>query len=230
MADTQRSAAPSNPAVATSHSGPPRPSEAGRSGLVPRYSGGDRPYSAVTLRPNTAPHYERSVVQGVGRHRRCVHDLPDAALPGFALLLPTAVLCLRERSWSPPDNNTLLFSWFMAGVLVFGTNSPKYPQYFVLTLIPLYCYLWTELRWASWSRLINIGVAVTILLARLGPFWLRVLSRNYNALLKSSTYAAIRILPGDLAVTEEPLSDLILHRTGALSRSPPRAYLPSSMQ
>jgi 4-amino-4-deoxy-L-arabinose transferase-like glycosyltransferase/putative flippase GtrA len=133
-----------------------------------------------------------------------------AALAGFVLLLRRAVLCLRERSWSPLGNNTLLFSWSTAGVLVFGASSLKYPQYFVLILIPLYCYLWTELRWASWPRMISVGVVVTILLAGLGSFWLRVLSRDDNAFAQVQHYAATRISPGDLVVTEEPLGDLIL--------------------
>jgi hypothetical protein len=123
LAETQRSAAPSNPAIGTSHSSPLRPGDAGRSGLVPRCSGGDRPCSAVMLRPNAAPHHERSGVQGVGHHRRCVHDLLGAALAGFALPLRRTLLCLRERRWSPIDDNTLLFSWSTAAVLVFGASS-----------------------------------------------------------------------------------------------------------
>ena len=137
LAETQRLAAPSNPAVGTSHSSSPRPGDAGRGGLVPRCSGGDHPCSAVTLRPNAAPHHERSVVQGVGHHRRCLHDLPGAALAGFALLLRRTLLCLRERSWSQLDNNTSLFGRSTAAVLVFGASSKIPPGDLVVTEEPL---------------------------------------------------------------------------------------------
>ena len=48
--------------------------------------------------------------------------------------------------------------------MVFGVSSLKFPQYFVLILLPAYCYFWTELaHWNLdlwWKRFWPIAAAI----------------------------------------------------------------------
>ncbi len=74
------------------------------------------------------------------------------ALAALATAARRLLQCYRMRDWRPARDNALLFSWLVAGAVVFGLSALKFPQYFALILIPAYCYLWTELAGWEWSR------------------------------------------------------------------------------
>ena len=108
--------------------------------------------------------------------------------------------------------NVLLYAWFVTGVVVFGSSSLKFPQYFVLILLPAYCYLWTEL--ASWQ----VGVrwraywSAAAAIVGLCSFLLTVPVFNVNSLEEVQAYAAGDIPANAIVITEQSIGDLIQQR------------------
>jgi 4-amino-4-deoxy-L-arabinose transferase-like glycosyltransferase len=137
--------------------------------------------------------------------------VPSVLVGGAALALAIRRLlqCYRARNWEPARANALLFSWTSAGVVVFGFSSLKFPQYFALILIPAYCFLWTEVaRWNLSLRWKAVAVAVAAV-ASAGCFLLTIPVYSYNTLAKTEQYAATRIPPNAIVVTEQSIGDLI---------------------
>ncbi len=120
--------------------------------------------------------------------------------------------CYRARDWQPARPNGLLFAWLVTGVVVFGFSSLKFPQYFVLILVPAYCYLWTELeRWdwrTAWKRTAT-GAAV---LSGIASFVAVVPVFSANSLAEVQDYAANSLPRGAIVVTEQSIGDLIQQR------------------
>ncbi|HWE61737.1 MAG TPA: glycosyltransferase family 39 protein, partial [Chloroflexota bacterium] len=131
------------------------------------------------------------------------------ALVSFLLAVRRLWTCYRDRSWARLQPNALLFSWMAAGIVVFGLSSLRFPQYFALILVPMYCYLWTEV-W-QWDRVTwkKAAVACTAVAAGLASFWLRVPSRTDNAFAEVTAYATRQIPAHSVVVTEEAIGDLI---------------------
>jgi hypothetical protein len=133
---------------------------------------------------------------------------------GFSLLiaLKRTWQCYRARNWGPVHDNALLYAWFVTGVVIFGSSSLKFPQYFVLILLPAYCYLWTELAYwrigAWWRKYWPITAAVL----GITSFALTVPVFNVNSLEDVQTYAAKDIPASAIVVTEQSIGDLIQQR------------------
>lgn len=141
-------------------------------------------------------------------------------LPSFLIALAAVVLviyrttqCIRTRSWEPVRANSLLFSWCIAAILVFGPSQLHFPQYFALILIPLYCFLWTELYEYVRTRRArlrpSIAVLLLVILANLGSFYLRVVAHSDNTLWQIQQYANTHIPRNDTVITEEEIADEI---------------------
>jgi 4-amino-4-deoxy-L-arabinose transferase-like glycosyltransferase len=147
--------------------------------------------------------------------------------------------CYRARNWAPAQQNALLFSWLVTGMIVFGASSLKFPQYFALILIPAYCFFWTEvIRW-DWQSTRKKAVMATAVTAGLGSFALTVPTFSVNTLAQVQQYAANKIPSNDIVVTEQSIGDLIQQRwctvevaincqTGAQYAITWRTYLQSS--
>jgi 4-amino-4-deoxy-L-arabinose transferase-like glycosyltransferase len=120
--------------------------------------------------------------------------------------------CYRARSWAPVQANAVLYAWLITGAVVFGISSLKFPQYFVLILLPAYCYFWTELaRWDLdpwWRAFWPIAAAVVGTMS----FLLTIPAFNANSLQAAQTYAADHIPASAIVVTEETIGDLINQR------------------
>jgi 4-amino-4-deoxy-L-arabinose transferase-like glycosyltransferase len=140
--------------------------------------------------------------------------VPSLLLAGWSLsiALKRTWQCFRARSWGPVRGNVLLYAWFVTGVVVFGSSSLKFPQYFVLILLPAYCYLWTEL--ASWQ----VGVRrraywpAAAAIVGLCSFLLTVPVFNVNSLEEVQAYAARDIPASAIVITEQSIGDLIQQR------------------
>ncbi|MGD0063323.1 MAG: glycosyltransferase [Streptosporangiaceae bacterium] len=113
----------------------------------------------------------------------------------------------RKNRQSPP--NVLLLSWTIAGILVFGLSSLKFPQYFTLVLIPLYCLGWTEL--AGWDRTDKwkISVVACAVVCGIASLFLSMSALRGNPFAQAQQYAAANINPGSVVVTEQSIGDLI---------------------
>ena len=96
--------------------------------------------------------------------------------------------------------------------MVFGSSSLKFPQYFVLILLPAYCYLWTEL--ASWQVGVRWRVYWPAAAALIGlcSFLLTVPVFNVNSLEEVQAYAARDIPANAIVITEQSIGDLIQQR------------------
>jgi 4-amino-4-deoxy-L-arabinose transferase-like glycosyltransferase/putative flippase GtrA len=138
-------------------------------------------------------------------------------LPSFAVALAGVIVIVvkfaRARSLLPAERNSLLFSWAVAGVVVFGASALRYDQYFELALIPLYCLLWTEACQFVRSRRHLMPAAAAagliVLAAGLGTFCFRVAGRSDNALYQVQQYALAHIPRGSVVITEEDIGDEI---------------------
>lgn len=163
-----------------------------------------------------------------------------AAVAGFALVVTRVVQCARTRSVAPLQRNTLLFSWTAAAIVVFGASELRYQQYFALLLVPLYCFLWTELahivarrhslfirqslvRRQNLYRAVVAG-AVAVVVAGLGSFYLRVVSRSDNVLAQVRQYAMTHIPQGDVVVAPEQIGDELNQRWCSVYRAPVCRY------
>ena len=140
--------------------------------------------------------------------------VPSLLLAGWSLCiaLKRTWQCYRARNWAPVQGNALLFAWFVTGVVVFGASSLKFPQYFVLILLPAYCYLWTELAsWRVGTRWHKYWPAAAAVVG-LGSFLLTVPVFNANSLEEVQAYAASDIPANAIVVTEQSIGDLINQR------------------
>jgi 4-amino-4-deoxy-L-arabinose transferase-like glycosyltransferase len=131
---------------------------------------------------------------------------------GIVIAVRRTWQCYRARNWRPVQANALLYAWLVTGVVVFGSSSLKFPQYFVLILLPAYCYFWTEFaRWdlpGWWRKFWPIAAAVIGICS----FMLTVPVFNVNSLEEVQTYAAKDIPASAIVVTEQSIGDLINQR------------------
>jgi 4-amino-4-deoxy-L-arabinose transferase-like glycosyltransferase len=134
------------------------------------------------------------------------------ALAAFVTVVRRVLQCYRARNWEPAQDNALLFSWFVTGVVVFGLSSLKFPQYFALILLPGYCFLWTEVARRNWRSAWKSTILGAAVLAALGSFALTVPAFSVNTLAEVQQYAATQIPASSIVVTEQSIGDLIQQR------------------
>lgn len=134
------------------------------------------------------------------------------ALAALLVGLRRLLQCYRARNWQPARDNALLFSWFAAGVVVFGVSSLKFPQYFALILIPGYCYLWTELSDWNWPAAVRAALPLAAAVSGLASLFLVLPVFQPNPLEEVQQYAAGQIPRAAIVVTEESIGDLIQQR------------------
>lgn len=132
-----------------------------------------------------------------------------SALAGTLIALRRLLACYRARNWVPARDNALLFAWLVSGVVVFGLSSLKFPQYFVLLLVPAYSFLWTEVTRWDWRTAWKAVAVAAATFAGLGSFALSVPSLSVNTLAQVQEYAARHIPRTSLVVTEQTIGDLI---------------------
>jgi 4-amino-4-deoxy-L-arabinose transferase-like glycosyltransferase/putative flippase GtrA len=137
-------------------------------------------------------------------------------IPSLLIVIATLVViirkllyCYRERTVASLRPQALLFSWAVAGIVVFGFSSLRYPQYFALVLLPVYCLWWTE-AW-HWKRgaTLKVALATLAVVAGLGSFWLRVGSQSDDVFAETQQYAAAHIPATAVVLADETIGDLI---------------------
>lgn len=140
--------------------------------------------------------------------------VPSILLAGAAFLIAARRTwqCYRARNWLPAQPNALLYSWLVTGIVVFGSSSLKFPQYFALILVPAYCYLWTELAHWDWSEVRKRLAMAVATLVGLGSFLLTVPAFTVNSLAEVQQYATTHIPARAIVVTEQSIGALIQQR------------------
>lgn len=162
------------------------------------------------------------------------------ALAAVVMAARRAVQCYRMRDWRPARDNALLFSWLVAGAVVFGASALKFPQYFALILIPAYCFFWTELAGWEWRRAGRAALAGGFCVVSAGLLVLALSAFSVNPLARVQRFAATRLPASGVVVTEQSIGDLIAQRWCTVEYAAPcrgrasyaitwRTYLQSSL-
>jgi Ca2+/H+ antiporter len=92
---------------------------------------------------------------------------------------------------------------------VFGFSALKFPQYFALILIPGYCFIWTEVARWEWRWRWKCAAAGVATLASVMTFVFALPAFSANTLKETQQFAATRIPPRAVVVTEQSVGDLI---------------------
>lgn len=140
----------------------------------------------------------------------------DVFAPSFLIALVTLVLALRrlwtcymERDWRPVSTSPLLWSWMAAALVIFGSSSLRYPQYFALVLVPMYAWFWTETRQWQWRRWGRVALLAMACIAGIASFFGRVVGYDDNVFGDVQQYAATSLPPNVVVVADEAIGDLI---------------------
>jgi 4-amino-4-deoxy-L-arabinose transferase-like glycosyltransferase len=140
----------------------------------------------------------------------------DVFVPSFLIALVAVGLaawrlwrCYRARDWRPVSDNALLWSWMAAGLVIFGSSSLRFPQYFALILVPVYAWFWTEARHWRLRPALRAALIATACAAGIASFLGRVAAYDDNAFAQVQAYAATQIPRGAVVVADEAIGDLI---------------------
>ena len=140
----------------------------------------------------------------------------DVFVPSFLIALAAICLavrrlwrCYRARDWRPVSDNALLWSWMAAAVVIFGSSSLRFPQYFALILVPSYAWFWTEARHWRLRPMLRAALIATACVAGIASFFGRVAAYDDNAFAQVQAYAASQIPPGAVVVADEAIGDII---------------------
>jgi 4-amino-4-deoxy-L-arabinose transferase-like glycosyltransferase len=140
----------------------------------------------------------------------------DVFAPSFLIALVTLVLALRrlwscymQRDWRPVSTNPLLWSWMAAALVIFGSSSLRYPQYFALVLVPMYAWFWTEARHWRLRPRSRVLLALVACVAGIASFSGRVVGYDDNVFADVQQYAATSLPPNVVVVADEAIGDLI---------------------
>jgi hypothetical protein len=187
------------------------------------YFWGDQFIDQLLIQLNRAVgiYSSRGVINGI--------DLFNASVGTYSIFIGTIVVsigCLiyistqvfqaiKERSLDQFRTGTsFYFSWAVAAILFFGLINLKFPQYFILTLLPVYCYVGAELiqrirndypEKYSWL----IGLILFLVLINFGSYSLRFVVQEDQAINDAVSYAELNIAENAIVATEEPIGVLI---------------------
>ena len=100
-----------------------------------------------------------------------------------------------------------MFSWAVAGVVIFGLSSLRYPQDFSLILVPLYLLFWTRLHDnpRAWFKYGAVAAAVVIGLL---SYHLSTDRQHGNPYAQVAAYTATHVPHNAIMVADEQIGDL----------------------
>lgn len=141
----------------------------------------------------------------------------------IVVLLVRACQIIARRSLSPVAGRELLFAWAAAATIYFSALQLRIPHYFLMIIVPTYCYLAAEVTvWALAARprhsryhragfrtAIGTAMAGVAMLCGLGVFWLRIVAQNDNALQQTATWTNTHLPANAEVIAEESVGALI---------------------
>jgi 4-amino-4-deoxy-L-arabinose transferase-like glycosyltransferase len=136
------------------------------------------------------------------------------SIAGFCLFAWRVAVMVSRRSTAYVREVGFAFSWLAAALVFFAALQIRFPQYFMMVLVPLYVYLGTEayawLKQGGRERRLAVGIcALLVVSLHLATFYERIASRHDNALRQAASYAEKTIPRKDIVLTEEPIGTLI---------------------
>ena len=125
---------------------------------------------------------------------------------------------LRQRNLSSLRGPTSLYlAWTVAALIFFAAINLKFPQYFIMIFLPLYCFLASELAlnfsWQGMGQQRLISALLTLIIClNVTTFVLRFGLHNDNAIGEIAVYASQDV--------RETLSSWLMNPSDRLSHSP----------
>jgi 4-amino-4-deoxy-L-arabinose transferase-like glycosyltransferase len=138
------------------------------------------------------------------------------------------VQMLKRRTVAPLHGRELLFAWFAGALIFFTVLQLRLPHYFMMLVVPAYCYLASELvhvvrerrvrqrpigtehvRQQRLLRTASVVGCVLLVVWSLTVFWLRIGSREDNALEQTATWVTSNLPANALIITEESVGTTI---------------------
>lgn len=150
-----------------------------------------------------------------------------AATFSFAILVANLVRAARHRTLEALRGpNSLYLAWTVAAVISFSVLGLRFPQYFMLVLIPLYLYAGSEAiqsirqhQAERQRRLAGFLVLCGIIVAVNGATFVnRFVLSNDNAILEASSFIASELPHDSVVLADEPIGVLI-----------PQPYMPMDL-
>jgi 4-amino-4-deoxy-L-arabinose transferase-like glycosyltransferase len=158
-----------------------------------------------------------------------VADLVTSALGTYSVFIGSILLAtssiifilvkftraIKQRSLTILRGGTSLYlSWTLAALIFFGLISLKFPQYFMLVLVPMYCYVGAELlqdiqRYQPESYKWFVCFVVLVVGLNAASFVERFMLQDDNAIIEAVTYAWDYIPNGAVIATDEPIGSII---------------------
>jgi hypothetical protein len=182
---------------------------------------------------NTA-YWRESTVQvqrilGLRESRGAINSVSDVVAPllaqykNFALTLALvgigavfvairATQALKQRSVAPLGENTILFAWAVAAMSIFVGMQLKLPHYFIMIIVPMFCFLGDELRRRSHvAKVVVVAGIIVVATINVAVFNARIVNRTDNALQQTAQWVNLNVPIDALVLTEESVGSSI-HR------------------
>jgi 4-amino-4-deoxy-L-arabinose transferase-like glycosyltransferase len=143
------------------------------------------------------------------------------------MVLVRVVKMIRQRSVKTIGDNTILFSWAASSILCFGLMKLVLPHYLIMVIIPLFCYLASELSMREQTKeaktldgnekrkptrrpLILAGAALALIaIANVVAFQVRIADGDDNALKATAVWAHNNLPANAEIITEESVGAVI---------------------
>ena len=110
--------------------------------------------------------------------------------------------------------HSLYLAWALAALLFFGVIKLKFPQYYIMIFLPVYCYLAAQLvtffrnNPALWRKRLA-ALAGVILCLNLTTFVIRFGLHDDNAIGDVAAFASESLPPDSLVLADEPIGTII---------------------
>jgi hypothetical protein len=177
--------------------------------------------SGVQVRRASGIWESRGSVGGLGEalgplvsQYRIFYGTIAVALVGMGMLAFRVARAVFSRDPGWIRGNSLVFSWLVAGVVFFSAVQIRFPQYFMMILLPLYLFVAVNVRDFLRSRggtagAVVVAAAFALAAAHAFTFVDRLVLRHDNALQAVAGYARNEIPRSSVVMTEEPIGVLI---------------------
>ena len=143
---------------------------------------------------------------------------------GLVVVIVRVIQAIRGRNVKPFGSNPILFSFAAAGLLCFGLMQLWLPHYFIMVIVPVVCYLASELQQRATSReeretgrhrsqrrltLIAVAAMVCFIAANTTAFAVRIAGSTDNALKATAIWTENHLPREAQVVTEESIGSVI---------------------
>jgi 4-amino-4-deoxy-L-arabinose transferase-like glycosyltransferase len=145
---------------------------------------------------------------------------------GVVLVIVRTIQMIRQRSTDAIGDNTILFSWAASAVICFAGMKLVLPHYLIMVIVPLYCFIASELSRREQLKkikaldsakhrltrrpLLVVGVVLALMAIGNGiAFAVRIADSDDNALKATAIWATNHLPANAEIITEESVGAVI---------------------